>query len=202
MLSALGLDVEISRSARAPFDLLVEGEPVEVKAAIKTSYPGSKGGNVTAWVFSNFHGADQARYYLLLCMDPKRRRVLTWYMIPSKEAPQRTLSITEGESAKYSAYKESLPSKWQAAVEKQASAYANIPNRPYPPMASGSGRSFVNVKNHAPPGPRVFLSDPSSLPKRVQVARAVAQSMAGKSWARRQVYGDSFDVIYSKGARP
>lgn len=85
--------VQSSRNERG-VDMRIDGVPVEVKAAIKTSYKGSDGYPITGHVFSNMKTDPGSKLHILKCMSPGRRSVLKEYHIPSSEIKQKTLTIT------------------------------------------------------------------------------------------------------------
>lgn len=85
--------VQSARNERG-VDMRVDGKPVEVKAAIETSYKGSDGYPITGHVFSNMKKDPGSKLHILKCMSPNRSKVLKEYHIPSKEIKQNTLTIT------------------------------------------------------------------------------------------------------------
>lgn len=93
-MSALGHKVErLSKNNRGA-DMKIDGKPVEVKAAIETSYKGSDGYPITGHVFSNMKKDPDSKMHILKCMSKDRSKVIKEYHIPSKEIKQNTLTIT------------------------------------------------------------------------------------------------------------
>lgn len=102
-LAASGHKVKQSARNERGVDMRVDGKPVEVKAAIETSYKGSDGYPITGHVFSNMKTDPGSKTHILKCMSKDRSRVLKEYHIPSKEIKQKTLTITA--NGKYERFK-------------------------------------------------------------------------------------------------
>lgn len=98
---------KVSQSSRNEknTDLRVNGQKVEVKAAIETSYKGSDGYPITGYVFSNMKKNPNAQKYILKCMSPDRSRVVKEYHIPAGKVKQRTLTLTR--NSKYENFRKS-----------------------------------------------------------------------------------------------
>jgi hypothetical protein len=119
-MEALGHKVERLAKNNRGADMKINGKPVEVKAAIETSYKGSDGYPITGHVFSNMKTDPNSKLHILKCMSKDRKRVLKEYHIPSKEIMQKTLTITG--NGKYERFRK------QAA--DQASPYRMYDKRP------------------------------------------------------------------------
>lgn len=101
----LGCDVEEQRH-KASFDLLVNGEKIDVKSAHWSSYKTTQGRTaVEGWVFAGLKYGRDCDYFDLLCVEGAG--VLHRFVIPSLEARVQSLTITrktiEGRS-KYSKF--------------------------------------------------------------------------------------------------
>lgn len=98
-----GAEVEQAGSRRHRYDLEVNGQEVDVKAAIKTKYEDPRGYPVEGYVFSNLKASPQLDYYILVCLDGERDKIEDTYIIPSDRVQQRTVTITK--NTKYQQYK-------------------------------------------------------------------------------------------------
>ena len=117
MAKRKGYDVEAAPMRRSPYDLLINGKKVDVKAAIRTEYKGSDGYPIRGYVFTNMSPIKKCDFYLLLCLSPDRNRVEKTYVIPADEVLQRTVTITE--RTKYKNYEnawDSMKKKANLAV--------------------------------------------------------------------------------------
>jgi len=111
--------VQSARNERG-VDMRIDGKPVEVKAAIETSYKGSDGYPITGHVFSNMKLDPGSKLHILKCMSPNRKKVLKEYHIPSKNIMQKTLTITA--NGKYEGFRKQ--------ASDQASPYRMYDKRP------------------------------------------------------------------------
>jgi hypothetical protein len=102
-LRAAGHDVLQLRRNTHGIDMMVDGEPVEVKAAIHTEYKGSDGYPIRGYVFSNMKKEPKASKYIFMCMSDDRSKVLKEYHIPAEKVKQRTLTITR--NGKYEGFR-------------------------------------------------------------------------------------------------
>lgn len=98
-----GHDVVQVRRNTHGIDMIVDGEPVEVKAAIHTEYKGSDGYPIRGFVFSNMKKEPKSKKYIFMCMSPDRSEVLKEYHIPAEKVKQRTLTITR--NGKYEGFR-------------------------------------------------------------------------------------------------
>lgn len=95
LLETLGYDVEFySDCFTSPFDLLVNGKPVEVKAAYATDRDNGKGtvtkryqANLTAKV-----GIEEPWFLIFVAIDDNGLQ--TWFFIPGYMVKTKTLSLT------------------------------------------------------------------------------------------------------------
>lgn len=131
-LESLGYSVELPPAITHSWDLRVNGHTIDVKAAVKTTSRGSDGNPITGFVFTNLHKPARVDYYLLLCLTPKRDRVIDFFLLPGKAAPARTITITP--EGKYSQYRRDL-----APLDKSA---AVIETSPWTGFVQGSQRTF------------------------------------------------------------
>lgn len=116
LLMDAGIKVERPSRRDGPWDLMANGHAVDVKAATYTAIKGSDGNPIRGFVFSNMHKDPTCDFYLLLCLSKDRSTILGYYLIPTGEFRQRTLTLTETMLPKLEPYKSNLnPLKDQAA---------------------------------------------------------------------------------------
>lgn len=132
ILSELGYHVEMPPAITHDWDLKVNGHEIDVKAAVRTTSRGSDGNPITGYVFTNLHKPAKVDFYLLLCLDPKRTRVIDFFLLPAKAAPARTITITP--DGKYAPYNRDL-----APLDKTA---ASIATSPWSGFVQGNQRTF------------------------------------------------------------
>ena len=105
--SALGFGVQ-RQSTKSKFDLLVQGQRVDVKAARWT--PFRKGGKFGSFVFAGLKWGAGCDVFDLLCIEGEA--VKHRYLIPADKARVTTLSISRrslGDDGKYSAFRDASP---------------------------------------------------------------------------------------------
>lgn len=89
---SLGFDVE-RQTTRAPFDMLVNGHRVDVKAAHFGIYPNSSsGGSCSGFIFAGLKRGESADFFDLLCIEGDA--VLHRFIVPASEARIVTLTVT------------------------------------------------------------------------------------------------------------
>ncbi|MGI9525940.1 MAG: hypothetical protein ACR2MS_02395 [Weeksellaceae bacterium] len=132
----------------AGYDLVDNGEKVDVKAAIETSYKGSDGYPITGFVFSNMKKNPKTDKYVLKCMSPDRKRVLKTYEIPAKEVKQRTLTITK--NSKYEPFlKKAFMAHRPHAVDRNREVWGKSAQPA--PYRSGDGLQMVGTQESIDP---------------------------------------------------
>lgn len=118
LLRRLGHEVEMAPHRVGDWDLRADGKTIDVKAATYTESRGSDGYPIRGFVFANLHQSPKVEYYLLLCLSPDRSKILTYYLIPSSMARQRTLTLTATKARELEAYKEVLTPLRKDAAQK------------------------------------------------------------------------------------
>lgn len=103
LLRSLGFEVE-RQTARAPFDLLVNGVRVDVKTGRLFDSYGTSNPGVRAFIFALNKVPATCDLYLLNCVTGDGS-VLDRYFIPASEAKVRTISIMASGRGKYERFR-------------------------------------------------------------------------------------------------
>lgn len=94
-LEILGYDVQwYANNWNSSFDLLVDGKPVEVKAAYPSKRDNWNGVVSDRWQFNltSKDGIDDHWFLILVAID--KTGLQTWFFIPGHKVTTRTISIT------------------------------------------------------------------------------------------------------------
>lgn len=131
LLRERGFEVQRAERRDGPWDLLVNGHTVDVKAATYTAIKGSDGNPIRGFVFSNMHKDPTSKFYLLLCLSEDRRVVLGYYLLPAGEFRQRTLTLTQSMIKTLEPYRSNLKPLSQKAdkVAARQPLYRESPGR-------------------------------------------------------------------------
>lgn len=109
LLEVLGYDVEwYSDDWCSSFDLLVEGKPVEIKAAYPSKRNNGRGVITNRWQFNltSKDGIGDKWFLILVAID--ENGLQTWFFIPGHKVTTKTISITSHPMAydgKYAQYR-------------------------------------------------------------------------------------------------
>lgn len=99
MLEGKGFSV-VRQTTRAPFDLLVNGHQVDVKAAHPSLYGKNKSLH-QGWIFRTAKSDPSCDFYVCLCFD-NNEKIIKTYVIPSSDALVTTITIAKkGRFEKY-----------------------------------------------------------------------------------------------------
>jgi hypothetical protein len=109
LLKRKGFEVIRAPRRDGPWDLKVNDKhTIDVKSAVWTSYKGSDGYPIQGYVFSNMHLNPTSDFYLLLCLSQDRQQILGYYLVPSSELKQRTLTLTKARIERFAPYLSNL----------------------------------------------------------------------------------------------
>lgn len=109
LLKRKGFEVIRAPRRDGPWDLKVDDKhTIDVKSAVWTTYKGSDGYPIRGYVFANLHPQPTSDFYLLLCLSQDRQQILGYYLVPSSELKQRTLTLTAKRIEAYKPYLSNL----------------------------------------------------------------------------------------------